>query len=630
MENNRHPPHDDVTDLGIGERLEQGFEDRHAGSLAQALESTGLTSDRTLRRVSPAWLDALALAAIALTCLALRLPSLDRVVLNPDESQYEATASYLVATGTPPFLPWGEPGSFGLFALMTRLFGDYPIFELRVLVQLVCVGMAFLLYRTIAKQTSRWAGLAAGLVLVHYSMDYEGLSVNRDWFASAFVLGGIALGAAALDRAPDRRTRILFLSGLVSATGLWFKLQAGIMLLAVPSALALEGLADRHMKRTTREIAVQVSGAVVAGILHLVPYAVLGTLGEYFGAFFGDWRLFIAGNETAVGGGPGLYWTQFFADQPNRPLLVAAYALAAASLGAAVWRIVRRAQGPRSFLARPITVLFAIYALTAIACVKLGDRFFGHYYLLLVPAIAGLVGLAIEALAIESRRERACRTFAIGVMALVVADTTARTLEAGFPPHPLDAAVLALGACILIAFALRPARRIGPAAAALVALEITRLVFVTQRMPTPESMTYNAYRFDELAAYLREHKAPGDRLFVWGWAPEIYSLTEIESASHISVTQHIVQDHIEGTGPPPGIDPVWAGRLMTELDARKPRFIVDAAARSWFMSNQEVYRLARYPDFALVRLLNEQYEHIATIDGCEVYERDSGRQPSAY
>jgi Dolichyl-phosphate-mannose-protein mannosyltransferase len=588
-----------------------------------------LTSDRTPRRVSPAWLDALALAAIALTCLALRLPSLDRVVLNPDESQYEATASYLVATGTAPFLPWGEPGSFGLFALMTRLFGNYPIFELRVLVQLVCLGMAFVLYRTIARETSRWAGLAAGLVLVHYSMDYEGLSVNRDWFASAFVLGGIALGAAALDRAPDRRTRILFLSGLVSATGLWFKLQAGIMLLAVPIAIALEGLADRRTKRTIREIAVQVSGAVFAGILHLLPYAVLGTLGEYFGAFFGDWRLFIAGNETAVGGGSGLYWTQFFADQPNRPLLVAAYGLAAASLGTAAWRAFRRDEGPRSFLARPVTVLFSAYAVTGIACVKLGDRFFGHYYLLLLPAIAGLVGLGIHALAIESRRERACRTFAIAIIALLTVDAIARTIHTGFPLHPLDAVMLALGAGILVAFALRPARRIGPAAAALVVLELARLVFVTQSLPTPESMFYNPYRFDKVAAYLRSHKTPADRLFVWGWAPEIYSLTEMEAASHISVTQHVVQDHIEGTGPPPGIDPAWAGRMMTELDARKPRFIVDAAARSWFMSNQEVYRLSRYPDFALVRLLNDQYERIATVDGCEVYERRSGGSPGA-
>ncbi len=122
-----------------------------------------------------------------------------------------------MATGTPPFLPWGEPGSFGLFSGMTWLFGD-SIFELRVPVQLVCLGMAILLYRVVTTATNRWCGFASGLVLVHHTMRDEGLTVNRDWFASAFVLGGIALGATALARPRDRRGMLLFLSGLVGAT----------------------------------------------------------------------------------------------------------------------------------------------------------------------------------------------------------------------------------------------------------------------------------------------------------------------------------------------------------------------------------------------------------------------------
>jgi len=582
-----------------------------------------LTSDGTLRRLSPAWLDALALAAIALTCLALRLPSLDRVCLNPDESQYQATASYLVATGTPPFLPWGEPGSFGLFSLMTRVFGDYPIFELRVLVQLVCLGMAVVLYRVVAAATTRWCGLAAALVLVHYTMRYEGLTVNRDWFASACVLAGVALGATALARSPGRRTRLLFLSGLVGATGVWFKLQAGIMLLAVPAALAYEGLDDGRIRDALRSVLVQISGSLLSAVLHFAPYLALGTLGEYFRSFFVDWRLFIVGNEAAVGGGMAVYWSRFYAAQPNRPLLLAAYGLAAASLACAAWRLVRRTGSPRTFLVQPVVVLFAVYAGTAMACVKLGNRFFGHYYLLLVPAIAGLVGLALWALAVGARSERGCRVFARVVVALLLLAVGTRIARAGWPPRAFDAVILVLVAGIIAAGALRPIRNAGTTAAALVVLELAVLVFTAQRAPTPASMSHNPYRFEALAAFLRARSAPGDRLFVWGWAPEIYSLTELESASHISVTQHVVQDHIEGTGPPPGIDPMWADRLLGELRAREPRFIVDAAARSWFMSNQEIYRLSRYPDFALVVLLRTSYERVATIDGCDVYERRS-------
>jgi len=583
-----------------------------------------ITDPASSRRLSPTFLDVLALAAIALSCLALRVPSLDRVCLNPDESQYQATASYLVATDTPPFLPWGEPGSFGLFSGMTWVFGDYPIFELRVLVQLVCLGMAILLYRLVAAGTNRWCGLMAGLVLVHHTIRYEGLTVNRDWFASAFVLGGVALGAVALGRAPGRRTRLLFLSGLVGATGLWFKLQAGFLLVAVPVALAFEALDDGRIREGLRAIAVQVSGALVSGLLHLAPYVALGTLGEYLGSVLSDWRLFVVGNEAAVevaSGGSALLWQGFYAGQPARPLLLAAYALAAASLGAAAWRVARRPASSRPLLAHPTVVLFAVYVVTGMACVKLGNRFFAHYYLQMLPAVAGLVGLALYALAVEARRDRSCRALALAIVVLFVADRVVVVAGMDGPPGVPGVVYLALGSGIVLYAALRPLRRAGFAASALVGLEIALLVVTIQRADPPASMSHNSFSFDRVAAFLREQAAPGDRLFVWGWAPEIYSLTEMESASHITVTQHVVQDHIAGTGPPPGIDPRWAGRLLRELRAREPRFIVDAAERSWFSSNREVYRLSHYPDFELVALLREDYRQVATLDGCVVYTR---------
>jgi len=72
------------------------------------------------------------------------VPSLDRVSLDPAESQYEATASYLVATGASPFsYALGTPGTFALFTLATRVFGPYSMFEIRLLVQLMALGLAY-------------------------------------------------------------------------------------------------------------------------------------------------------------------------------------------------------------------------------------------------------------------------------------------------------------------------------------------------------------------------------------------------------------------------------------------------------------------------------------------------------
>ena len=59
--------------------------------------------------------DLFCILLLAVLSLTLWLPVLGAVSLNPDESQYEATASFLVTSGTSAFLPNGAPGMFGLF-----------------------------------------------------------------------------------------------------------------------------------------------------------------------------------------------------------------------------------------------------------------------------------------------------------------------------------------------------------------------------------------------------------------------------------------------------------------------------------------------------------------------------------
>ena len=82
-----------------------------------------MTGQRSDRR------DVLCILALTAVCLLLRLPALDRIALNPDESQYEATAAYLVATGTSAFeLPHTSGGTFALYKALsecTYLLGEF-------------------------------------------------------------------------------------------------------------------------------------------------------------------------------------------------------------------------------------------------------------------------------------------------------------------------------------------------------------------------------------------------------------------------------------------------------------------------------------------------------------------------
>jgi hypothetical protein len=121
--------------------------------------------------------------------------------------------------------------------------------------------------------------------------------------------------------------------------------------------------------------------------------------------------------------------------------------------------------------------------------------------------------------------------------------------------------------------------------------------------------------------YLQQNAGPEDRLFVWGWLPEIYSLTRLEAASHLTVTQFVVNDAL-AERQRPVINPEFADYLMRDLRARKPRFIVDASRRSWTMLDSGdpwIYDLQLYPEFEMVEMLRLEYEPVGEFDGCRVY-----------
>ncbi len=577
---------------------------------------------------SPARRDLLCALILAALGLFLRVGSLDRVSLNPDESQYEATASYLVATGASPFLPYGTPGTFVLFKLMTVLFGPYPMYETRLLFLVVAVGMALLLFRLVGRETNRACGLVSGLVFLHYAMAYEGLTVNREWFAALMSLGGVALYTLARGRPARSRYALLIASGLISGLALLFKLQASFIVLVIPLLLLYEATDGSRLRRT---LSAHLFGGLLAGVVYLLPFQLAGTLAEFMGFVLADWNVFVVGNEQAIqessGGALSLYFGRFYADQPHRVLLLVAYGLALSSLFAVGARLLWRRGRKPSGLARPGIVVFAVYLLAAMLCVKLGNRFFGHYYLLMMPPVAGLAGFAVHYFATDSKRSRWGQALGWSLLGVFLLDRVLALqphspgeILAAWPASALLVAYVLAGLLLLAYGLVHWPGRGGPTLAALILLEVGLLVFNQQRLETPASMSHSPFRLERLVQFLEQRSEPGDRLFVWGWAPEIYSLTRLESASHITSCQYVVNDYLAGPERP-SLNREWAEMVMQDLRWRQPRFIVDAAMRSWTSTEPWVYRLEHYPEFALGEFLRSDYVSLGEYDECEVFER---------
>jgi 4-amino-4-deoxy-L-arabinose transferase-like glycosyltransferase len=114
--------------------------------------------------------------------------------------------------------------------------------------------------------------------------------------------------------------------------------------------------------------------------------------------------------------------------------------------------------------------------------------------------------------------------------------------------------------------------------------------------------------------FLKDHSAPGDKVYVWGTAPLIYFLSSRECPSRFVSNLGLVSDWAP---------PAWRDELVRSLKAKRPRFMIverrDAipAVSGTTLDSQEY--LVRYP--ALANLLHRQYRRVKAFRNFIVYER---------
>jgi len=598
------------------------------------VSATSTRSGSVLPWAGAHWKDLLCILVLVLLGVAARVESLDRVNLNPDEAHYEATASYLVATGLSPFaLPHTSGGTFLLFKTMARLFGPYPMFETRVLVLLVSLAMALMLYVMVRTEAGPWCGLSAGIVFVHFNLFFEGLTVNREWFSSFFLLAG-ALLYWLWDRKGGRAWGLVFCAGALTAMALWFKMQAAFLVLPVPALLAWRALARDEPRRSLAGLLFFAAGGLAATGFYLVGFLQAGTLGAYLRSIVTDWNVYTMGNVTALSPadaeGPGFYLANLYWRRPFRPLLLAAWSMSVIGLALMALRAVRRRVSSLPQFEKRFALLLVLFFAVSLFTISLGGRFFEHYYLLFVFPVAGLAGLAIHAFATSPGSVPAPRCVAAAWILFWIVDRAfvlrhypPARLAALWPESLVIVLYVLAGAGILAFGLLRSRSRLPLTAAALICLEVALVTVQGQVQETPRSLPHHRQGFAALVNYLDRAGRAGDRLFVWGWAPEIYSLSRMTAASQFNVCHYIVNDDI-AVRKEPRLNEELAAQLLLELREQKPRFIVDASRRSWTLQASRdpwLYDLGLYPEFGLVRLLRTEYRLAGVFDDCPVYER---------
>lgn len=575
--------------------------------------------------------DTVAVLVLWVVLLASRVPWLDAPPLNADEGQYAAQAAYCQAHSILPFqTPVGPVYPVAIYTLCAKWAGPFALWAPRTVVLIIAGVLTTIAYVFVRSVSNRFSGILAGLLLVLVSPYFEGHAANREWFAVLPVWLGICAYVGSW-RAPPARVRVwMFAAGLLVSVGFWFKDQAAPLLLVVPLDLACRALVDRTPRLAVRNGFWYTCGAFLGVLMFLAPFVYVGTLNEHLQMQFGqqiEYATSLSGQHAPESLLP-LYFRQFYQYLPFRRLWVWSYVGAAVTAGwLGYWAVRGRPSVPRWFA---LLRLLTCYLLVAMVLVQLGRRFYSHYYLFLLPSLAMLTVIAIDRWRHWPRRWQV--PTALAGIALAVLDITRLPhlfpLVSRFDDTPTWFILLIIaaanGAYLIVLSVQRARRRDRPwlALPAVILLLVVAGDLVWLAMQTtlvPQLAVYRAatrFYFPQLIAEIAPRAAPQDRLFVWGFRPELYALLRLEPASRFAHVAEVTNDVTESPAVKPSPHPDYLADLLADLDRTQPRWVVNAWLRS---IHGEWYHLRHCPQFD--DWLSRDYVYLATIDGCDVYER---------
>lgn len=483
-----------------------------------AVAAPGRGADRR-PKLAARWIVGLLLLAAV-----LRIPAFFVEEFNSDET-FLATQANVVLDGgrlyqeaadrKPPIVPY-------LYATAFALTGSRSLWSIRMLAA-VCVGLTALLIASEARR--RWstrAGLIAAVLFVFATVSFapqDGQAANFEVFMLAPMTLAVVLAAR----------RHTLPAGIAAALATLTKQTGAATMLPVLFS-AWRARARRGVLEALAGFAVPlVLAALAFGAGDFVYWILLGN-GSYLDVGRSVW--YVLGMLLAMTAGFVLL---------NLPITVP------------LWR------AWRTRVTADLDLWW--WLVSAAVSVLVGLRFFGHYYLQLLPPLSMLAGY-------------------------VLASCSRRVI----------AAAVALSAAVAVA---------------CVGLSLTV-------KPFDEPV-----RYERAAQFIRANTGADDRVLVWGAMPEIYWASGRLPATRILNTHFLDNVWAASRAPndtasvePPSPE-AWT-LFLDDLRARPPKFVVDTSTSG--AREASLSPISKYPELA--RTVAANYHYRTTIDGITIYERN--------
>ncbi|HET9529458.1 MAG TPA: glycosyltransferase family 39 protein [Blastocatellia bacterium] len=287
------------------------------------------------------------------------------------------------------------------------------------------------------------------------------------------------------------------------------------------------------------------------------------------GSFAGFWRNAVVLNLFYISSVPSELWLRFMI---GRTL---GYIFFNAALWAlAVWVVARAIKGVRKkadyadAIDNRSDLAVTLWGAASLAAVFAGGRFFGHYFIQVLPALCILAARGLRLLAARLRAPRRSRK--------------------------ARAAAFALAAAVVFSFVRFHQRT------AILAYEA--VTGNETHLSQSWGMTVREREAEVVSKYVSSHLAAGEPLYIWEYALDVYWLTKCQPAS-----RYLSPYYITGRFPDAGqksADPgesFWRearAHLIEDLKRSRPRMILDVYGR---------FLELPYPE--LVAFVKENYEY---------------------
>lgn len=451
-----------------------------------------------------------ALLAIILGLVAMIRIRLLQLPLERDEGEY-AYAGQLLLQGLPPYeLAYNMkfPGTYAAYALIMSIFGQTiaGIHLGLLVVTAASVALVFLLGRRLMNPT---AGIVAAASYAILSVSYSVLGMAGH--ATHFVVPPVLAGVLLLLRPVNPPSKaIVFVSGLLFGIGLLMKQPAIFFIPFGASYLFYRDYRERlHWKQILLRNAVFVAGAILPfGITCLLLWR-----SGVFGKFWFWTVTYARAYGSLISFSQGV---EIFVESIGRVIAsgFGLWILAGLGVVACIWSGKTRSNA--WFLLG--FLLFSGLALCP------GFYFREHYFILVLPAICLLAGVAVAC------AEDYCSHF----------------------PRPVRFLPLAA----FIAAATLPLLAQKPIVLATDATAASRLIY--GGTPFPEAV--------RIAAYLQEHSNAEDRIAVLGSEPEIYFYSHRHSATGYIYMYGLMEAHQYALQ--------MQREMIQEIEASRPKYVV--------------------------------------------------------